>query len=966
MEGRFALPFHFAVEFLVLVVALGAAVDAVRARRAGAHRWAWGQAAGFAILAVAQFLHGGQFGEGSVGAAADAANIVLVLRTIAFGLLAVCAHPEAAISPFVSGAALPALFVPGPNAHLAMAPAALALVVAVRGVRAHRQDQDPATFAFAAAFVAFAAGEAMLAVSPPDGGGWLLASHASRAVGALLLARWLATAFVRSIRLRFVAVLVLVLTIGVLVVSAALNVVIGSNLEREELRLLRGAGQARQQSLVSLEQVDQSSAGAFAQAGGTQDRVRKAPGSSFDGSFLCAVVDLAAADADLIMFTDRRGLVFASIDVAAERRRRAAKNARACPATAPPSLTKSEQIAFSGSTVLTEARHGAEGASLDRFTFAPGTGPAAQIVVLAASPVYAQGQSQVSGAVLVGTRLGDRFVTKIRAEISSEASVVVAGADVTHPQPILIATTLSGQRAALEATLVANANNLIASQKSARYKAARLAVGHSTYLSMFVPLQREDRQAVGLLVLSRDQASLVAGQQRVTRTLFLITIAAVFLAALLAWLFAGRVTRPIRSLTSAARRLRGGDLEARARVATSDEVGSLGQAFNEMAETIGRSTRELSEANTTMAAVLQSMNDGLIATDAAGHIVTFNRAAELMTTKPAERALGKKVSEILVGSSSDNRPLSEVAMHASNADGFLGTGARALAVALSAAPLLDARGNTTGRVIVLRDMSPQIQAERMKSEFLSNVSHELRTPITPIKGYADIMRRKKVPREKAEQFLEGILQSTERLERIVEILVDFAAMEAGRLKPRSEPVVVRDLVEEAASKWKVKDARHRFVRRIGERLPPVLGDQRLLERSLDELIDNAVKFSADGRAIEIIAEPYTNGSRSRVTNKVAITVRDHGIGIEPDQMPDLFRDFVQLDGSETRTYGGLGLGLAYVKRIVTAHGGDVLVESAPGRGSAFSLVLPAAEEKEGTKRAPSASRKQQQRRKVSR
>jgi signal transduction histidine kinase len=115
-------------------------------------------------------------------------------------------------------------------------------------------------------------------------------------------------------------------------------------------------------------------------------------------------------------------------------------------------------------------------------------------------------------------------------------------------------------------------------------------------------------------------------------------------------------------------------------------------------------------------------------------------------------------------------------------------------------------------------------------------------------------------------------------------------------------------------------------------------------------MDNAVKFSPNGGRIEVIAEPYTNGARASRSPRVRITIRDHGIGIEPDQMPDLFQDFRQGDGSETRSFGGLGLGLAYVKRIATVHGGDVLVSSEPGRGSAFSLVLPAAPARAGARK----------------
>ena len=118
-------------------------------------------------------------------------------------------------------------------------------------------------------------------------------------------------------------------------------------------------------------------------------------------------------------------------------------------------------------------------------------------------------------------------------------------------------------------------------------------------------------------------------------------------------------------------------------------------------------------------------------------------------------------------------------------------------------------------------------------------------------------------------------------------------------------------------------------------------------------MNTGLKFSPGGGQIEISAEPYVNGSRGGRVSRVRITVRDHGIGIEPEQMPDLFQDFRQGDGSETRTFGGLGLGLAYVKRIASVHGGDVMVESEPGKGSAFSLVLPAAGTRavEGPKRA---------------
>ena len=383
---------------------------------------------------------------------------------------------------------------------------------------------------------------------------------------------------------------------------------------------------------------------------------------------------------------------------------------------------------------------------------------------------------------------------------------------------------------------------------------------------------------------------------------------------------------------------------------SGDEVGTLGNAFNEMADELQRQTGQLQRSAATeatlrarMEAILQSMGDALIAADVAGTVVTFNRAAEEILRRRAQTVVRRPLADVMRGQAITGRTLAEAAMIGGATEGTLSRAdGSQVAVAMTAAPLVDSSGEPVGRVVVLRDVSREHEAERMKSEFLANVSHELRTPITPINGYAEMMSRKKFPREKEESFLAGILQSTERLERVVEILVDFAAMEAGRLKPRVEPVPVKDLVARLTDKWRERDGEHRFVRKIGPDVPPIMGDPKLLGRSLDELVDNAVKFSPDGGQIEISAEPYANGSRSARISRVRITVRDHGIGIEPEQMPDLFQDFRQGDGSETRSFGGLGLGLAYVKRIASVHGGDVIVESEPGKGSSFSLVLPAA------------------------
>lgn len=919
MDGRFGVPFHFAVEFLVLVVSLGAALDSIRSRRQGAGPWSLAQAAGFGALAIAQVMHG------SLISPADGGMRVLVVRSIGFGLLAVFARPAASVMApqnalGLSAGGLPALIFPGAAARWALLPGLGAAAVAVRGVRAHRSDQDPATFAFAAGFTAFAFAELAVALASGPASLWLLLAHAARGLGALLLARWLYSSIVRSVRLRFVASFVVVLTVAVLVVSAALNVVIGGTLQREELKRLADAGSARVTSIQSLGSTAVGNAGLIAQSG-----IRDSIAARREVN-LAGVLTLFRSD--FIALVDNRGRIYESAGVVGRQKPRV--------------LARTERIALQGSQVIVEALDGRAAASAVPIAVTRSDGTVVdQVVVVGAVPVRPAGRTV--GAVVVGFRIDQAFLNTVRFETQAEVTLLSGGA---------IAETTIRDRAAVQRMVESLAPQIRRAREDRSQVRSVTTIAGVQYVTAFVPVRAADGSVIGMMALSRRSTALANAQRAITRTLFLVTLAAVLLAAMLAWLSGGRVTKPIRSLTAAARELRAGHLHARTRVTSVDEVGTLGTAFNEMADELQRKTGELSTSAETEAtlrarieAILQSMSDGLIAVDGEGMVVTFNHAAEQMLGRRADKAIGHSVADILTGRAADGGSLSDQARFVGSSAGLLkrpnGT---TLHVMVTTAPLVDAAGQAVGRVVLVRDVSKERQAERMKSEFLSNVSHELRTPITPIKGFAQMMRTKKLPREKNADYLGKIIASTERLERIVEILVDFSAMEAGRLKPRSEPLDVGALIDGAVKRWKSRASSHQLVQKpLASGMPRILGDPKMVSRSLDELMDNAVKFSPAGGKIEITAQPYLNGSPSRKPSKIVITVRDQGIGIEKGRIGELFKDFQQLDGSDTRSYGGLGLGLAYVRRIATALGGDVSVESRLGKGSSFSLMLPVAD-----------------------
>jgi signal transduction histidine kinase len=236
---------------------------------------------------------------------------------------------------------------------------------------------------------------------------------------------------------------------------------------------------------------------------------------------------------------------------------------------------------------------------------------------------------------------------------------------------------------------------------------------------------------------------------------------------------------------------------------------------------------------------------------------------------------------------------------------------------------------------VLRDQAREREVERMKTEFLSNVSHELRTPLTPIRGYADLLLKRELTAPQVKTFAGTIASEARKMNRVVDLLVDVASIEAGRVHLSPRPVSAKALVEGRFAVWqdragpRAADLR----RKVTAGLADVLVDPDWLGKALDELIDNAVKYSPAGTTVTLGAEPGPRGF-------VRVYVADRGPGVGDDAA--LFGSFEQVDGSATRRIGGLGLGLSFVNRIAQVADLQLTVTSAPGKGAQFALDLPAA------------------------
>lgn len=238
---------------------------------------------------------------------------------------------------------------------------------------------------------------------------------------------------------------------------------------------------------------------------------------------------------------------------------------------------------------------------------------------------------------------------------------------------------------------------------------------------------------------------------------------------------------------------------------------------------------------------------------------------------------------------------------------------------------------------VYRSVRRQVQLARMKSDFVSNVSHELRTPLALIRMYTETLEMGRLPdEERRMEYLRVISQETERLTHLVNNILNFSRMEAGRKPYAAEPVDVDEVaaaVHQLYARTLEQQGFHLELRLAGS-LPLVRGDREALAEALLNLIDNAVKYSGDDRRIEV--------ETGRQDGGVFVAVTDHGIGIAPEEHRRIFEKFYRVSTGLVHQTRGTGLGLAIVEHIVQAHGGRVVLASRPGEGSRFSLVLPAA------------------------
>jgi two-component system sensor histidine kinase ResE len=425
--------------------------------------------------------------------------------------------------------------------------------------------------------------------------------------------------------------------------------------------------------------------------------------------------------------------------------------------------------------------------------------------------------------------------------------------------------------------------------------------------------------------------SLLAIKETTKQTTKLILLAAgfaIFLTTIFAFFLSTRITAPLRNMREAAFEVARGKFDTKVPILTSDEIGELGMAFNQMGRQLKFNINALNQEKEHLANILSSMADG---------VITLNRDGTILVTNPpAEKFLqawfyqeGNASGEDLPG---EVKEMFQRAISVEKEQTIeLTYQGRTWVIVMS--PLYT-QTHIRGAVAVIRDMTEERRLDKLRKDFIANVSHELRTPISMLQGYSEaIVDDIAGTDEEKKELASVIYDESLRMGRLVNDLLDLARMEAGHISLNYEKANIVAFVEKITRKFQGLAKEKSIVLQShvdGE--GAIQMDVDRMEQVMTNLVDNAIRHTADGGTITIHAKLINNG--------VKIDVKDSGHGIPEEDLPFVFERFYKADKARTRGRAGTGLGLAIVKNIIEAHRGTISVHSKENEGTTFSMYIP--------------------------
>ena len=463
---------------------------------------------------------------------------------------------------------------------------------------------------------------------------------------------------------------------------------------------------------------------------------------------------------------------------------------------------------------------------------------------------------------------------------------------------------------------------------------------NSRVLKIISPIYSTDNTGtlIGVLVMESNIES-VYSQMSQTVSIFLnASVVAIIITIVLAVIISRGLTRPISEMRRQTANIADGDYSGKVTVYGADELGELAETINDLSYKVKDAQETTESERQRLDSVLRHMTDGVLATDRRGKIIIINSRAMDLLSISQDRAIGQSIMKVLkLGEKFTFRQLLETQdelilnIPTDDQDTILRG---------EFSVIQRESGFISGLVCVLSDITEQEKVEQERRSFVSNVSHELRTPLTSVKSYTEsLIDGAWEDKEIAPEFLKVISTETDRMIRMITDLLNLSRMDQGKQELNLEFVSINELVAHIIDRFEMvlkseqyRNKKYKIERDFTQRTLWVEIDQDKFIQVIDNIMNNAIKYSPDGGKITCrLMETH---------NSIVISITDEGLGIPRKDIGHVFDRFYRVDKARARSMGGTGLGLAISKEVVQLHGGKIWVTSVENKGSTFFISLP--------------------------
>lgn len=450
-----------------------------------------------------------------------------------------------------------------------------------------------------------------------------------------------------------------------------------------------------------------------------------------------------------------------------------------------------------------------------------------------------------------------------------------------------------------------------------------------SYIVLASPLQT-GQQEHGVVFIYQSLEVMDRTAERTTNIVFLSAFIAFVLTTVFAFFLSTRITSPLRNMREGAFELAKGNFDTKVRATSSDEIGQLATAFNQMGRQLKHHVEVINQEKEQLSSILTSMADA---------VITFNQDRTiLLSNPPAEKLLQQWLMKR--GMEKGDPLPSEMVHMLEHVLDFEEEIEEELEMegayyAITFSPLYSGE-SIRGAVAVLHNMTEQHRLEKLREDFIANVSHELRTPIAMLQGYSEaLLDDVGTSEEERSEMTKIIYEESQRMGRLVTDLLNLARMESGHMRLYRQVVQLNSVIERMTLKFQPSAKEQGIELDFGSQLDDWAAaelDEDRIEQVMTNLIDNAIRHTPQGGNVKVRIEQYQGYAK--------ISVNDTGVGIPDDDLPYVFERFYKADKARTLGKGGTGLGLAIASNIINAHDGKIYVESVVGKGTSFVFLLP--------------------------